>query len=524
MNPDGSGLTQVTDDTWYEFSASWQPILDGRASQTITVTQGAPASAGFNTSFTVAATASSGLPVTIGTSGACSISGNTVTMTSATGICTVTFDQAGDANSLPAPQVVQTTTAQKAGQTITVTQGAPATAAFGTSFTVAATASSGLPVTIAASGACSLSGATVTMTSGTGTCTVTFDQAGNASYLPAPQVVQTTTAQKASQTITVTQAAPSTAEVGASFPVSATASSGLLVTIGVSGSCSLSGSTVTMTSGTGVCTMTFSQAGNADYLAAPQVMQITRAPSVPPTGPDLVATSVSKPPVSAIPGSGFSVTDTVKNQGSATAGHSKTHYFLSLDVIRDSADVRLTGKRPMASLIAGATSTGTVTVTIPARMPFGMYFLLVCADDGTRVTEADETNNCLAAASKIQILGPDLAAVAVSNPPASAIPGSNFGVTDTVRNQGGAIAGGSRTHYYLSLDAVRGDMRLTGKRQVPSLGVGATSTGTTTVHIEKGTPAGSYFLLACADDFDAVRETDETNNCLASATRVVVGP
>jgi uncharacterized repeat protein (TIGR03803 family)/parallel beta-helix repeat protein len=45
-------------------------------------------------------------------------------------------------------------------QTITVTQGAPATAVFGTGFSAAATASSGLTVTIGASGACSISGGT----------------------------------------------------------------------------------------------------------------------------------------------------------------------------------------------------------------------------------------------------------------------------------------------------------------------------------------------------------------------------
>src|SRR5204863_2288455 len=105
---------------------------------------------------------------------------------------------------------------QPTAQTIPVTQGVPATAAFNTSFPLAATASSGLTVTIAASGACAvISAGTVKMTSGTGTCTVTFDQAGDANYLPAPQVVQATTAQKASQTIAVTQRPPATAAFNA---------------------------------------------------------------------------------------------------------------------------------------------------------------------------------------------------------------------------------------------------------------------------------------------------------------------
>src|SRR5437867_2796749 len=94
-----------------------------RASQTITVTQAPPATAVFNATFSVAATASSGTPVAIGGSGACSVSAGTVTMTSGTGICTVTFEQAGDANYAVAPQVMYSTTAQKAVPTVSLTGG-----------------------------------------------------------------------------------------------------------------------------------------------------------------------------------------------------------------------------------------------------------------------------------------------------------------------------------------------------------------------------------------------------------------
>ena len=60
------------------------------------------------------------------------------------------------------------------------------------------------------------------MTSGTGTCSVKYDQAGNANYNAAPQVTETVTAQKANQTISVTTHAPSTAVYGTSFSVAAT--------------------------------------------------------------------------------------------------------------------------------------------------------------------------------------------------------------------------------------------------------------------------------------------------------------
>ncbi|MBE0671206.1 MAG: sortase [Anaerolineales bacterium] len=79
-----------------------------------------------------------------------------------------------------------------APQTINVTMNAPASASNGSTFDVAATATSGLPVTITTSGSCSGGDtdgdATITMTSGSGTCTVSYNQAGDSNYAAAPQV------------------------------------------------------------------------------------------------------------------------------------------------------------------------------------------------------------------------------------------------------------------------------------------------------------------------------------------------
>jgi PASTA domain/Divergent InlB B-repeat domain len=90
----------------------------------------------------------------------------------------------------------------KADQTITVTAHAPASAVSGTSFTVAATAPAGA-VVYSSSGVCSNVGATFTMTSDTGTCTVKYDQPGNASYNPAPQVVESVKAAVPKFTLTI---------------------------------------------------------------------------------------------------------------------------------------------------------------------------------------------------------------------------------------------------------------------------------------------------------------------------------
>jgi hypothetical protein len=169
-----------------------------RSNQTITVGTHAPATAAHNTSFTVAATSSSGLPVSYNSAGVCTNVGATFTMTSGTGTCTVKYDQGGDTNFNPATQVTESVTAQKANQTITVGTHAPANATFNTSFTVAATSNSGLTVAYSSAGVCTNAGATFTITSGTGTCTVRYDQTGDSNFNAATQVTESVTAQKVS--------------------------------------------------------------------------------------------------------------------------------------------------------------------------------------------------------------------------------------------------------------------------------------------------------------------------------------
>jgi phosphotransferase system HPr-like phosphotransfer protein len=168
------------------------------ATQTITFTTNPPASAAYNSSFTVAATGGgSGNAVTFTNSGVCSHSGAIYTMTSGTGTCSVIANQAGNTNYAAAAQVTKTVTATLVAQTITFTTNPPATAAYKSTFKVAATGGgSGNAVTFTSSGACSNSGATYTMTSGTGTCSVIANQAGNSNYAAAPQVTKTVTAKQ----------------------------------------------------------------------------------------------------------------------------------------------------------------------------------------------------------------------------------------------------------------------------------------------------------------------------------------
>ena len=114
-------------------------------------------------------------------------------------------------NNFNASGTTGTLVVNQAAQSINVTMHAPANAAFGASFGVAASASSGLAVAITASGSCSGSGtgsATITMTSGAGTCVVHYNQPGNTNYSAAAEVTDSTTATQLTPTVTVTDPMP----------------------------------------------------------------------------------------------------------------------------------------------------------------------------------------------------------------------------------------------------------------------------------------------------------------------------
>jgi hypothetical protein len=245
------------------------------AKESQTITFGALSGKTFgNAPFTVSATASSGLAVSFNsqTTGVCTVSGDTVTLV-APGTCTIQATQAGNATYAAAPSVNQSFTVAKESQTITF--GALSGKTYGNApFTVSATASSGLTVSFNSktTSVCTVSGTTVTIVSG-GTCTIQATQAGNATYAAAPSVSQSFTVAKENQTISFGSLAGKTYG-NAPFTVSATASSGLAVSFSsqTTGVCTVSGSTVTIVSG-GTCTVQATQAGNADFNAAPSVNQ-----------------------------------------------------------------------------------------------------------------------------------------------------------------------------------------------------------------------------------------------------------
>src|SRR5882724_308905 len=406
-----------------------------KAAQTITFGALADKSLG-DPPFSLTATASSGLQVSYSAAGACSVSGAVVTL-NAGGLCTVTASQIGDSNYNAAPDVARSFTVVNPNFTLTISLGG-----VGAGTVSSSPAGINCPTTCAAS---FTSGSTVTLTasppagslfmfwggacSGT-SCTVTMDSAKTVSATFAPN--------KADLIVTMASMSWPSATPGTQFSAGDTVLNQGGVTSATSttryylsldtvkdasdrlltgtravpalafGGTSSGNVVVTIPTSTPLGTyfllacaddtahvVESNEANNC--LASTTTIQITR--------PDLLETSLSAPPASVVRGTGLSVTDTVENQGGLAAGASTTRYFLSANQVKDGND-RLIGSRSVPALEVNQTSTAAATVTVPSNMTVGAYYLIACADNAGNVTEIDETNNCLASDTTVQVTAP----------------------------------------------------------------------------------------------------------------------
>jgi N-acetylneuraminic acid mutarotase len=189
-----------------------------------------------------------------------------------------------------------------------------------TTINLIATASSGLPVSFTSStpSVCSISGSTASLLT-SGQCGIVAWQSGGANYAAAATVSQSFTVHQATQTITF-PAIPSQL-LGAQLTLTATASSGLPVTLASTtpSVCTFSGATATMIAA-GNCTIKATQAGSNVYYAATAVSrsftvtlptQTIAFPAITGTQTALTAVSLSATASSGLPVSFASTTPTI---------------------------------------------------------------------------------------------------------------------------------------------------------------------------------------------------------------------
>jgi hypothetical protein len=195
---------QVTDSGHYTASKVFS--LNIAQQQTQTVSLQAQSSAAYGSSFNVTTSSNAATTPSIQATGPCtfvSSNGNTFTykMTAGSGTCSLVASWAATANYLSATASLKVIAAL-ATPAVSFT-GAPASAAYGSTFIVTASTNAGIAATIAANSACSIKSASnaVTLKVSSGNCSLSATWLPTANYSGAT-LSQTTSAQRAPLTVT----------------------------------------------------------------------------------------------------------------------------------------------------------------------------------------------------------------------------------------------------------------------------------------------------------------------------------
>jgi uncharacterized repeat protein (TIGR01451 family) len=165
---------------------------------------------------------------------------------------------------------------------------------------------------------------------------------------------------------TYTPAAEATSGVAVSFSIDASSDAG---------ACSISAGKVSF-SGPGTCVIDANQAGNADYLAAPQAQQKVTVHAVAQVGTSMSA------PNSAAPGSELTYQLTVANSGPSAASEISVTLFLPAGVSLVSASGSPSSEN------SSAVQWQPVAIAAGSRVTYRVTVKLGAAASGTLVAEA----------------------------------------------------------------------------------------------------------------------------------------
>ena len=232
--------------------------------------------------------------------------------------------------------------------------------------------------------------------------------------------------------------------------------------------------------------------------------------------PDLVVDlqSVSDPSPTA--GVSFTLSVTVRNQGTSQSAATTLRFYRSTDATISASDTEV-GGHDVSGLSAPGTSDHSIELTASSA---GTYYYGACVESVS--DETDTGNNC-SAAWTVHVgaaLAPDLV---VGTPQAPSYPtaGTSFTLSATVRNQGNGQSAATTLRFYRSTDAAIS----ASDTEVGSIDVGGLSASGTSDHstdLTAPSSAGTYYYGACVESVSD--ETDTGNNCSPAVTVTVVAP
>ncbi len=236
----------------------------------------------------------------------------------------------------------------------------------------------------------------------------------------------------------------------------------------------------------------------------------------PPKKPDLVVTSVRVSNTTLVPGEGFTLSVTPKNQGTGESTATTLRYYRSTNNIISSNDTEV-GSDSVSVLEANQTNDKNLSLSAPT-LP-GTYYYGACVDSLTN--ERDTDNNCSATVTVTVVSTPDLVVEAVQAEPATVAPGEQFRLYATLKNQGTGESAATIVRYYRSSN----DTISTRETQLRSANrdpLAADGTIRRYLTVTAPTTPGTYYYGVCVDSVS--NESNTTNNCSGAVSVTVTAP
>ena len=239
--------------------------------------------------------------------------------------------------------------------------------------------------------------------------------------------------------------------------------------------------------------------------------------------PDLVVGSPSVTDSGPATGAQFTLSATVRNDGSGAAGATTLRYYRSPDETITTSDAEV-GTDAVAELSAAGSTSASVALTAPATP--GTYFYGACVD--AVADETDTNNNCSMSVPvtvqqtvTVQQGDPDLTVTSPAVSDSGPAAGAPLTLSATVANGGAGGAEATTLRYYRSADAAitAADTEV-GSHAIAGLAAAGSASGSAQVTAPQ-TP-GTYYYGACVDA--VADETDTNNNCSTSVPVTVPQP
>ena len=232
--------------------------------------------------------------------------------------------------------------------------------------------------------------------------------------------------------------------------------------------------------------------------------------------PDLVVDTPTVSESAPTAGASFTLSATVRNQGSGASVSTTLRYYRSTDSTISTGDTEV-GTDQVSALSASGSGAESISQTAPSTA--GTYYFGACVDAVS--DESDANNNCSGAvtvsvgAAPAPDLVVDRPTVSESAPAA----GASFTLSATVRNQGSGASVSTTLRYYQSADSTitTSDTEV-GTDSVSRLA--ASESGDESISLSAPADQGTYYYGACVEALSD--ESDNVNNC-SPAVAVTVG-